>query len=96
MIIAEQKPCVEIMELSGDLGRLDQLMKIQSAKDWATSRDGGPRKIVLWDLLGKQQEGHHHSGSRDKRKEDVLCGDPLGVLIRKDAYGSSCWRIRRI
>ena len=32
------------------LGRLDLLTEIQPARDWSTSRDGGPRKIVREDL----------------------------------------------
>lgn len=32
------------------LGRLDLLTEIQPAKDWSTSRDGGPRKIAREDL----------------------------------------------
>lgn len=31
-------------------GRLELLLEIQPAKDWRTSRDGGPRKIVREDL----------------------------------------------
>jgi ferredoxin len=31
-------------------GRLDLLLEIQPAKDWSTSRDGGPRKITREDL----------------------------------------------
>lgn len=31
-------------------GRLQQLMEIRPPKDWRTSRDGGPRKIVREDL----------------------------------------------
>ncbi len=31
-------------------GRLDLLLEIQPPKDWRTSRDGGPRKIVREDL----------------------------------------------
>ncbi|MEW5723608.1 MAG: methylenetetrahydrofolate reductase C-terminal domain-containing protein [Thermodesulfobacteriota bacterium] len=31
-------------------GKLDQLLKVQPLKDWSTSRDGGPRKIVREDL----------------------------------------------
>ena len=31
-------------------GRLDMLMEITPPKDWSTSRDGGPRKIVRDDL----------------------------------------------
>ncbi len=32
------------------LGRLDLMMEVIPAKDWSTSRDGGPRKIVREDL----------------------------------------------
>ncbi|MBC8262992.1 MAG: methylenetetrahydrofolate reductase C-terminal domain-containing protein [Anaerolineales bacterium] len=32
------------------LGKLEMLTEIQPAKDWSTSRDGGPRKIVREDL----------------------------------------------
>jgi ferredoxin len=32
------------------LGRLELMTEIQPAKDWSTSRDGGPRKIVREDL----------------------------------------------
>ena len=32
------------------LGQLDLLLEITPAKDWSTSRDGGPRKIVREDL----------------------------------------------
>lgn len=32
------------------LGKLELLMEIQPARDWSTSRDGGPRKIVREDL----------------------------------------------
>jgi ferredoxin len=32
------------------LGRLDLMMEVTPAKDWSTSRDGGPRKIVREDL----------------------------------------------
>ncbi len=32
------------------LGRLEVLTEIQPVKDWSTSRDGGPRKIVREDL----------------------------------------------
>jgi len=31
-------------------GRLDQMLDIVPAKDWSTSRDGGPRRIVRDDL----------------------------------------------
>ncbi len=33
------------------LGRLDKLMEIQPAKDWSTSRDGGPRRAVREDVM---------------------------------------------
>ncbi len=33
------------------LGQLDLLTEIMPAKDWSTSRDGGPRKIVREDLM---------------------------------------------
>jgi ferredoxin len=32
------------------LGRLDWMLDIEPAKDWSTSRDGGPRQIVREDL----------------------------------------------
>jgi len=32
------------------LGRLDELENNTPVKDWTTSRDGGPRKIVREDL----------------------------------------------
>ena len=34
-----------------ELGQLDLLLEILPAKDWSTSRDGGPRKIVREDLM---------------------------------------------
>ena len=33
------------------LGREEQLLEIQPPKDWSSSRDGGPRKIVREDLM---------------------------------------------
>jgi hypothetical protein len=32
------------------LGLIDRLMELQPAKDWSTSRDGGPRRIIRDDL----------------------------------------------
>jgi len=32
------------------LGLLDKLMEVQPPKDWSTSRDGGPRRIIREDL----------------------------------------------
>jgi ferredoxin len=39
-----------IWERAIKFGRMDQLLEIQPPKDWSTSRDGGPRKIVRDDL----------------------------------------------
>jgi ferredoxin len=39
-----------IWERMSALGLLDRLMEVQPAKDWSTSRDGGPRRIVRDDL----------------------------------------------
>ena len=39
-----------IWERMSDLGLLDRLMEVQPAKDWSTSRDGGPRRIIRNDL----------------------------------------------
>ncbi|HEC22603.1 MAG TPA: hypothetical protein ENI95_06775 [Chloroflexi bacterium] len=38
------------------MGRLDALFEIQPPKDWSTSRDGGPRKIVRADLRLSPEE----------------------------------------
>lgn len=40
-----------IYERLKKLGKLDNLMENQPAKDWSTSRDGGPRKVVREDML---------------------------------------------
>jgi hypothetical protein len=32
------------------MGKLDVLLELQPPKNWRTSRDGGPRKIVRQDL----------------------------------------------
>jgi ferredoxin len=39
-----------IWERMSALGLLDRLMEVQPAKDWSTSRDGGPRRIIRDDL----------------------------------------------
>ncbi len=39
-----------IWDRLGALGREEQLLEIQPAKNWTSSRDGGPRKIVREDL----------------------------------------------
>ncbi|MFO8037317.1 MAG: methylenetetrahydrofolate reductase C-terminal domain-containing protein [Anaerolineales bacterium] len=38
------------------LGKLELLMKIQPPKNWSTSRDGGPRKIIREDLRLIEEE----------------------------------------
>jgi len=39
-----------IWERMSALGQIDRLLELQPPKDWSTSRDGGPRKIVREDL----------------------------------------------
>jgi ferredoxin len=39
-----------IWERMSALGLLDKLMEVQPPKDWSTSRDGGPRRIIREDL----------------------------------------------
>jgi ferredoxin len=39
-----------IWERMSALGLIDRLMELQPAKDWSTSRDGGPRRIIRDDL----------------------------------------------
>jgi ferredoxin len=39
-----------IWERMSALGLLDRLMEVQAPKDWSTSRDGGPRRIIRDDL----------------------------------------------
>jgi len=45
-----------IYERLKSLGQLDSLLEIQPPKDWSTSRDGGPRKIVRKDLKSVKRE----------------------------------------
>ena len=46
-----------IWERAEKLGKMDDLLEIQPPKNWTTSRDGGPRKIVREDLvLTEEQE----------------------------------------
>lgn len=47
-----ETPCAWqlIYDRMSRLGELDRLLEIQPPKDWSTSRDGGPRKIVREDL----------------------------------------------
>jgi ferredoxin len=51
--IDPELPCAWqlIYDKMSELGELDKLLEIQPPKDWSTSRDGGPRKIVRQDLL---------------------------------------------
>ena len=45
-----------IYDRLSSMGKLETLMDIQPPKNWRTSRDGGPRKIVREDLrLGKEE-----------------------------------------
>ncbi|MDP6353150.1 MAG: methylenetetrahydrofolate reductase C-terminal domain-containing protein [Alphaproteobacteria bacterium] len=39
-----------IWKRMGKLGLIDRLLEIEPAKDWSTSRDGGPRRIARDDL----------------------------------------------
>jgi hypothetical protein len=39
-----------IWERMSTLGLQDQLLQVQPPKDWSTSRDGGPRRIIRDDL----------------------------------------------
>ncbi len=50
--VDEQTPCAwqMIWDRAEALGIVDDLMEIQPPKDWSTSRDGGPRRIVRDDL----------------------------------------------
>ena len=50
--VNEEAPCAWqlIHDKLKAQGRLDRLMEITPPKDWRTSRDGGPRKIVREDL----------------------------------------------
>jgi ferredoxin len=50
--INPETPCAWqlIYDRMAALGKLDLLLEIQPPKDWSTSRDGGPRKIVREDL----------------------------------------------
>ncbi len=57
--IDPEVPCAWelIWERMTDLGLQDQLIQIQPPKDWTTSRDGGPRRIIRDDLrLPKEYE----------------------------------------
>jgi ferredoxin len=45
-----------IWERAEKLGKIDNLLEIQPPKNWAKSRDGGPRKIVREDLQLEKAE----------------------------------------
>jgi ferredoxin len=46
-----------IYDRLSSMGRIDRLLEIQPPKNWRTSRDGGPRKIVRPDLrLASEEE----------------------------------------
>ena len=46
-----------IYDRLSSMGKLDRLLEIQPPKNWRTSRDGGPRKIVREDLRLVSEEG---------------------------------------
>jgi ferredoxin len=50
--ISKDVECIwdQIVRKKMEQGRLDDLLKMKPAKDWTTSRDGGPRKQVREDL----------------------------------------------
>jgi ferredoxin len=50
--IDPEVPCAWqlIWERMEALGMMDRLLEVQAPKDWSTSRDGGPRRIVRDDL----------------------------------------------
>jgi ferredoxin len=50
--INPETPCAWqlIWERMSALGQLDRLMEVQPPKNWTTSRDGGPRRIIRDDL----------------------------------------------
>jgi ferredoxin len=50
--ISQETPCAWqlIYDRLSSLGKLEVLMDLQPPKNWRTSRDGGPRKIVREDL----------------------------------------------
>lgn len=45
-----------IYDRLSSLGKLDMLLEVQEPKNWSTSRDGGPRKIVREDLQLAEEE----------------------------------------
>jgi ferredoxin len=55
--IDPEVPCAWqlIYDRLSDQGRLDMLLTIQEPKNWSTSRDGGPRKIVREDLFLEEE-----------------------------------------
>jgi ferredoxin len=57
--IDPEVPCAWqlIYDRLSSMGKLDTLLEIQTPKNWRTSRDGGPRKIVRQDLhLSAEEE----------------------------------------
>jgi len=57
--ISPDVPCAWqlIYDRLSSLGKLEVLMDLQPPKNWRTSRDGGPRKIVREDLRLAAEEG---------------------------------------
>jgi ferredoxin len=56
--ISPETPCAWqlIYERMEARGQLERLMEIEPPKDWSTSRDGGPRRIVREDLRKLEDE----------------------------------------
>jgi ferredoxin len=56
--IDAEVPCAWqlIYDRLSSMGKLDVLLEIQTPKNWRTSRDGGPRKIVRQDLRLSAEE----------------------------------------
>jgi hypothetical protein len=46
-----------IYDRLASLGKVEMLLQVQQPKNWSTSRDGGPRRIVREDLRLVEEEG---------------------------------------
>ena len=71
--IDEATPCAwqMVWERMGALGLIDELMEVQPPKDWSTSRDGGPRRIVREDLRLPSEDEDYGEDTGDDAAEDV-------------------------
>lgn len=56
--VDESVPCAwhKIWERAEALGMVDDLMEIEPPKNWSTSRDGGPRRMVREDLRAPSED----------------------------------------